>query len=145
MIDSTTPIDASAWDALVAVARDVRLAAYAPYSRYRVGAALLLEDGRVVGGCNAENATYGATICAERGAICAAVAGGPVRVVAVVVVTEGDEPGAPCGICRQVLSEFGDDAVPVLMVAGARRKLATLGALLPQAFRGSHVTAGAGK
>jgi cytidine deaminase len=114
--------------------------AHAPYSRYRVGAALLVRSGTIFVGCNVENATYGATICAERAAVTAMVAAGERDPVACVVATGGPEPGAPCGICRQVLAEFAVK-LPVLMVAvgagGAiqKRKKGNLEDLLPQAFR----------
>jgi cytidine deaminase len=130
---------------LLAAARQARARAYAPYSRYRVGAALLTRAGRVFSGCNVENATYGATLCAERSAIAAMVSAGDRDPVACVVVTSGSGrkgggPGSPCGICRQVLSEFAHD-MRVLMVAEDARgrvtgkKTARLSALLPLAFR----------
>ena len=127
------------WDELLRSAKAVRARAYAPYSRYHVGAALLTKGG-VFAGCNVENATYGATICAERAAITAMVAAGQRAPMACAVVTSGPEPGAPCGICRQVLAEFAED-LPVLLVAvGARgavtaKERTTLRALLPRAFR----------
>jgi cytidine deaminase len=133
-------------DRLLAAARQARARAYAPYSRYRVGAALLTKAGRVFSGCNVENATYGATLCAERSAIAAMVSAGDRDPVACVVVTSGQKgggPGSPCGICRQVLSEFAPDPnkMKVLMVAEDARgritgkKAARLSALLPLAFR----------
>lgn len=130
-------------DALVAAARAARAHAYAPYSRYRVGAAVLTKSGRIFAGCNVENATYGATVCAERNAIGAMVAAGEREPIACVVVTAGPTPGTPCGVCRQVLSEFAAD-MPVMLVAESGggthpRTLARaderLAALLPKAFR----------
>ncbi len=90
--------------------------AYAPYSKYRVGAALLLEDGAVVTGCNVENCSYRLTSCAEQGAITRAVAerGPGVRVRAVAVANLNDAASMPCGACRQTLSEFGEDEMIVL-------------------------------
>jgi cytidine deaminase len=87
--------------------------AYAPYSRFRVGAAVLLQDGRIFAGCNVENASYGLTICAERNAIFAAVAASPRKpaIVAVALVNQRGVPCSPCGACRQVIAEFGPDAV----------------------------------
>ncbi|MFM7188927.1 MAG: cytidine deaminase [Armatimonadota bacterium] len=100
---------------LVDAATQARQRAYAPYSNYRVGAALLLSDGSVVAGCNVENASFGLTICAERAAVCAAVASGKRNIYACVVATA--DGGAPCGACRQVLSEFHDDAHPMEVVS----------------------------
>jgi cytidine deaminase len=125
---------------LVDAARAVRANAHAPYSRYRVGAALLTRDGRLFTGCNVENASYGATLCAERSAVAAMVAAGATTPVACAVVTSGPSPGAPCGICRQVLAEFARDLRVVLVAEDARgrivaRRTTRLARLLPQAFR----------
>jgi cytidine deaminase len=121
-------------------ARAARANAYAPYSRYRVGAALLTRRGGIYAGCNVENATYGATSCAERSAVAAMVAAGDKAPMACVVVTAGPSPGAPCGICRQVLAEFARDMRLLLVAEDDRghvtaRKSARLAALLPHAFR----------
>ena len=92
---------------LLQLARAAQSHAHAPYSGFHVGAAIRLQNGETFAGCNVENASYGATICAERGAILSAVAAlGTVSVVEVVVVSEGNPPWPPCGMCRQVLSEF---------------------------------------
>jgi cytidine deaminase len=125
---------------VIAAARQARTRAYAPYSRYRVGAALLTRAGRVFTGCNVENASYGATICAERSAVAAMVAAGDREPLLCVVVTAGPNPGTPCGICRQVLAEFAGDMCFVLVAEDARgqviaRSEATLAGLLPRAFR----------
>jgi cytidine deaminase len=120
-------------DSLVEAARAVQLRAYAPYSHFRVGCALESEDGRVFLGCNVENASYGLTICAERAAVCAAVAAGAQRFRRAVVVSDADPPTAPCGACRQVLSEFGRD-FPVEGVGTAGAVSWTVAELLPAAF-----------
>ena len=102
------------WEPLVEAAWAAREHAYAPYSNFPVGAALLVEDGRIFAGCNVENLSYGLTNCAERVAIGAAVAAGARGFLAVVVVAETKEPISPCGACRQVLAEFN---VPRVMLA----------------------------
>ena len=125
---------------LVEAARVARAHAHAPYSHYAVGAALLTRSGRVHVGCNVENATYGATLCAERAAVAAMVTSGDTAPIACAVVTAGPRPGAPCGICRQVLIEFARDMKLVLVAEDARgkiiaKKTARLAKLLPHAFR----------
>jgi cytidine deaminase len=119
---------------LAAAARAVRAKAWAPYSEFRVGAAVLAA-GAVHRGCNVENASYGLTVCAERNAVAAAVAAGAKRIDAVAVVSGTIPPTPPCGACLQVLAEFGGSATRVLLV-GARgaRVETTLGELLPRAF-----------
>ena len=120
-------------DSLIAAARSAQARAYAPYSNFRVGAALESADGSVFLGCNVENASYGLTICAERAAICAAVSAGVQRFRRAVVVSDTDPPAAPCGACRQVLAEFGVD-LPIDGV-GAKRTISwRLSELLPEAF-----------
>jgi cytidine deaminase len=120
-------------DTLVDAARAAQQYAYAPYSRFRVGCALEADDGRVFVGCNVENASYGLTICAERAAVCAAVAAGAQRFRRAVVVSDADPPAAPCGACRQVLSEVGPD-LRVDAVSAARAVTWTIAELLPAAF-----------
>lgn len=120
-------------DALVRAAEAARRHAHAPYSRYQVGAAVETEDGAVYAGCNVENASFGLTICAERAAVCAAVAAGARKIRRAVVITDSDPPGAPCGACRQVLAEFGLD-MEVTAIGPARRMQWILRDLLPDAF-----------
>ena len=118
---------------LVTAARVVRQHAYAPYSSFLVGAALRSEDGRVFVGCNVENASYGATICAERSAILAMVAAEQRTIKVLVVFTDADTLAMPCGLCRQVISEFQRDAV--LIVANPReRRILTFSEIFPEPF-----------
>jgi cytidine deaminase len=115
-------------------ARAAARQAYAPYSKFRVGAAVLAESGKIYAGGNVENASYGLTICAERSALCHAVAAGERAVRAVFVYTPTDRPTAPCGACRQVIHEFGPGATIVGFCDCAARLETTLAALLPDAF-----------
>jgi len=111
---------------------------YSPYSHFRVGAALLLEDGAIITGCNVENCSYRLTSCAEQGAIARAVAerGPGIRLRAVAVANLNDAVSMPCGACRQTLAEFGDDATLILYPGeGGTFEETTLGELLPNAFR----------
>jgi cytidine deaminase len=120
--------------ALVTAARRARARAYAPYSRFKVGAAVLDERGRVHVGCNVENASYPLTVCAERNAIAAAVVAGARRLRAMAVAA--DPAPVPCGACRQALAELARDDLAIF-IAGPRGAptAETLGALLPRAFR----------
>lgn len=120
-------------DAAIATASN----AYAPYSKFHVGAALLTTDGDIITGCNVENASYGLTICAERNAIFAAVARNTRTFRAVAVVADGDVMPYPCGACRQVLSEFCSPDTPVYIASirkPAEIKSLTMADLLPHAF-----------
>lgn len=111
--------------------------AYCPYSRFRVGAAVLADGNRIFSGCNVENASYGLTICAERAAVAAAVSAGAKRILAVAVVTATGEAVAPCGACRQVLAEFATRDAMVYAATAARPAVISawpLRSLLPAAF-----------
>jgi cytidine deaminase len=125
-------------ESLVAAARRAQQQAYAPYSKYQVGAALETEDGQIYTGCNVENASYGLTICAERVAVATAVAAGARRFRRIAIVVGSEPPAPPCGACRQVLSEFapdldGESAGPETTLSWSLR------ALLPQAFGPGHL------
>lgn len=124
---------------LLTAARAARRHAFAPYSGFTVGAAVLDERGRIHSGCNVENASYGLTVCAERNAVAAAVAAGARRVQAVAIAgPPAHRPNVrPCGACRQVLAEFARPDTPVLLAPprGSRAEHRLLGALLPESFR----------
>ena len=124
------------WPALRASAAAAAGRAYAPYSRLRVGAAGLASDGRIVLGCNVENASYGLTLCAECGLVSALHAGGGGTLVAVSVVAADGDPLVPCGRCRQLLLESGGPGLLVDAEGGPRE----LGSLLPSAFSAADVT-----
>ncbi len=127
------------WDALRSAARAVCARAYAPYSAFPVGAAALVDDGRVVVGCNVENAAYGVTLCAECGLVSDLVAGGGGRLVAFACVDGHGRPLMPCGRCRQLLWEHGGPGLLVDTPAGVE----TMAAVLPQAFGADDLAAGA--
>ena len=123
---------------LIDLANEARKRAYAPYSHYRVGAALRTKSGRIYTGVNVENAAYPTTMCAERVAVYKAVSEGEKEFEVIAVVT--DNGGSPCGGCRQVLAEFGLDTV-VLIADGKGKLMAetTVGGLLPEAFTPEHL------
>ncbi len=118
---------------LVSAAKAVRERAYAPYSKFRVGAAIETEHGGVFTGANVENASYGATVCAERAAIFCMVAAGEHNVTRVAVYAEGPELSMPCGMCRQVLIEHAPKAEVIVAGPSGHRKT-TLAALMPEPF-----------
>lgn len=122
-------------EALLDAAREARENAYAPYSRYLVGAAVLTDDGEIFAGANVENASYPLSVCAERSAVQRAASEGARRLVAVAVVgSSPDCPAWPCGGCRQVLHEFGQDLVIISEDPGGMRHERELAELLPDAF-----------
>ena len=120
---------------LIRVASLARERAYAPYSKYKVGAAIRTKRNKIHTGANVENASYGLTVCAERCAAFAAVAAGETKAWdAVAIVTGGDVLPSPCGACRQVLHEFSPDLRVILATTSGQRKATTLAELLPDAF-----------
>ena len=122
-------------DEMLAAARAIMPRAHAPYSRFRVGAAVLNEDGTIRPGVNIENASYPMSVCAERNAVASMVISGHKKILAVAVTTGAPTPTPPCGGCRQVLWEFGDADTPVVAEgAGGVRARWRLGDLLPDAF-----------
>jgi cytidine deaminase len=124
-------------DALVEAALHVRENAHAPFSKFKVGAAVLDQDGRVFTGCNVENATYGLTICAERVAIFKAISEGAGKFTRVAVVADTDILTPPCGACRQILWEFCGDVELVMANLRGKSETVRLGELFPRAFDAS--------
>jgi cytidine deaminase len=131
-----TTLSGEQQEQMLSAARVAFKNAHAPYSNFRVGATILTESGATYSGCNVENASYGLTICAERNAIFAAVAaeGSGMRIKAVAVATERDGPCAPCGACRQVIFEFGPDALVLFHGQSGTEQMA-ITKLLPEGFR----------
>ena len=122
------------WQTLADAAKAACRNAYSSYSRFPVGAAVLTDSGTVAKGCNVENASYGLTICAERNAVFGAIADGARAIVALALYTPTAKPVTPCGACRQVLAEFGRDALVRCICDGPEFTQHTLGELLPGAF-----------
>ncbi len=122
---------------LIDFAIKARRKAYAPYSHYKVGAALLGKSGKVYTGCNVENASYGHTICAERTAVVKAVSEGETEFEAIAVVTKNS--GSPCGACRQVLSEFAPSLIVYIADKDGEFRTTTLKDLLPDSFTSDHL------
>ena len=131
-------MDESDWAELNRAAVEARANAYAPYSGFTVGAAAMSQTGRVFAGCNVENASYGATLCAERSALAAAVAAGERELRALVVVSGAKSPTPPCGICRQCLTELAP-RLSIRSYAGDARADYELATLLPEAFGRGHL------
>jgi len=123
------------WDAMAEIAKNAAHNAYAPYSKFQVGAALLTKTGEIIGGCNVENAAYPSAYCAERGAMSAAVVAGHREFSAVLIYTETERLTPPCGGCRQVIAEFYDPTAPVRAINHLGDvKQWTVGELIPDAF-----------
>jgi len=126
-------MDERAWDALKHAAMQARRHGYAPYSRFTVGAAIQSRSGAVFTGCNVENASYGATICAERAALAAAVTAGQRELIALAIATGAKSPTPPCGICRQCLAELAS-TLAIRSYTGEARAAYDLATLLPYPF-----------
>jgi cytidine deaminase len=124
---------------LAKAAQKAKLNAYAPFSKFRVGAAVLANDGTVFSGCNIENSSYGLTICAERVAIFNAISAQVSKFTALALVSDDHGFTAPCGACRQVLSDLAGDIDIVMMDSKERFKILKLSALLPFAFTGKNL------
>ena len=125
---------------LLQAATDVRLRAYAPYSRFKVGAAIRAASGAVYQGCNVENVAYPEGTCAEAGAIAAMIAAGDTVISEVCVIADSPSPVPPCGGCRQKLAEFGDAEVRVVLATTDGLQLeTTVGKLLPGSFTAAHM------
>jgi len=122
-------------DELVEKAREARDKAYAPYSEFKVGAAVLTASGKIFPGCNVENASYGLTICAERNAVFQAVASGERGIEALAIVADTPRGAPPCGACRQVLAEFADDIPVIVANLEGGRIILSLDRLLPHRFQ----------
>jgi cytidine deaminase len=119
---------------LLEAAREVREHAFAPYSNFKVGAAVETEDGSIFKGCNIESASYGLTICAERVAIFTAVAAGHLRISRIAVIADTEMLTAPCGACRQIIWEFGGDIPVALANLHGKTEMVQMNELLPLAF-----------
>lgn len=122
------------WEALIAAAKAARANAYAPYSHFPVGAALLMEDGSIHAAANVENCIPALSICAERNAMSAAASAGLRKPLAVAVVTETSPPSRPCGLCRQTLAEFAEDLPIVVVNDKGEREETSLSRIFPERF-----------
>ena len=138
----TKPLSTDEEKLLIAEALAAQKNSYCPYSKFAVGAALLMNNGQLFKGTNVENASYGATICAERSAICSAMSTmGPAKFMprAIAVVADLVEPASPCGMCRQTLAEFGDFPVLLYSTISKKSQTSSVHQLLPLAFTPSHL------
>jgi cytidine deaminase len=119
---------------LIKEAEKARKRAYTPYSKFKVGAAVLSSDGKIFSGCNIENASFGMSVCAERVAIFKAISEGSTKFKAIAVIGDTDKPCSPCGACRQVISEFGEEILLIMANLKGDVKIKKIGELLPEAF-----------
>ena len=119
---------------LIKEAEKARKKAYTPYSKFQVGAAVLCADGKMFSGCNIENASFGLTVCAERVAIYKAISEGSTKFEAIAVIGDTNKPCSPCGACRQVISEFGEDIPLIMANLKGDVKIIQIKELLPEAF-----------
>lgn len=124
---------------LIRAAQNARDKAYVPYSKFKVGAAVLAKDGKIYTGCNIENAAYGLCNCAERTAIFKAVSEGESEFAAIAIIADTKDPVAPCGACRQVMAEFGIHKIVMCNLHG-QQYIATLEELLPYSFGKKHLS-----
>lgn len=125
-------------ESLVSLAVEAREKAYAPYSGFHVGAALYADNGKIYAGCNVENASYGATICAERTAVAKAISDGARKIMAMAVSSDSNNATMPCGICRQVISEFCSPDMPLYLSNNrGEYEIYHFGELLPHSFKQS--------
>lgn len=122
------------YEKLLKEAEKARKKAYAPYSKFKVGAAVLTSDGKIFTGCNIENASFGLTVCAERVAISKAISEGSYKFEAMVIIGDTNRPCSPCGACRQVISEFGEDIKIVMSNLKGDVKIKKISELLSEAF-----------
>ncbi len=119
---------------LIKIAEKARKKAYTPYSKFKVGAAVLSVDGKIFTGCNIENASFGLAVCAERVAIFKAISEGSTKFEAIAVIGDTNKPCSPCGACRQVISEFGEDIPLIMANLKGDVKIKKIKELLPEAF-----------
>lgn len=133
--EESLPISDATLNRLILKAREVRQNAYVPYSNFRVGVALLGEDGKIYSGCNIENSSFGLTNCGERTAIFKAVSEGCRKFVAMVLTSDAEELVTPCGACRQVMAEFSPEMPVVLINDQGLKGVVIVSELLPGAFR----------
>lgn len=122
------------YEKLIREAEKARKKAYTPYSKFKVGAAVLCDDGKIFSGCNIENASFGLSICAERVAFFKAISEGSTKIIAIAVIGNTNKPCSPCGACRQVISEFGEDIPLIMTNLKGDVRIKKIKELLPEAF-----------